>query len=330
MKDITFEKAVVEGLTSPVKAISPKYLYDRRGSELFDRICDCRDYYVTRTETAILEAYSDEIVSLLGPAPVVFELGSGASRKTRILLKRLEGAACYIPIDISREFLQQSARSLQDEFPGLSIVPVCADFAQALPPDIAGVPSTGSDRKVAFFPGSTLGNFHPEEAVEFLSRTARFLGREGNLLIGIDLLKDRSILEPAYDDEEGWTAAFNLNLLERMRAELGATVDPRRFRHRAWFNERENRVEMHLESVEDQSFDVAGRTIRMNKGESIHTECSYKYSPERFEAMAREAGYELRGRWTDPKRLFAVYLLRVVRIPNPRTANDALHTPRAA
>jgi dimethylhistidine N-methyltransferase len=302
-----FEEAVLEGLTSSRKRLSPKYLYDQRGSELFDRICECKDYYVTRTETSILERHAADIARAIGARPVVYEFGSGASRKTRILLRELEAPAAYVPIDISREFLLEAASRLSGEFPSLPVLPLCADFTQPMPEV-----NHPEGRRLAFFPGSTIGNFHLDEAEAFLSRTAEFLGAGGRLLVGVDLLKDRSILEPAYDDSEGVTAEFNLNLLHRMRSELGANVDPANFRHRAIFNEEKARVEMHLESLREQSFEIKGRPIHFHRGETIHTECSYKYDSSRFEELAHRAGFVVGQRWTDDRQYFALYLLEAV------------------
>jgi dimethylhistidine N-methyltransferase len=309
----SFAQAVLEGLGRDPKSLSPKYLYDRKGSELFDRICDCEEYYVTRTETAILERHAAEMAELLGERPVIVELGSGASRKTRILLDAVKDAAAYVPVDISREFLRQSAETIRREYPGLRVFPVCADFTRPLSmPENELTGTTGA--RAAFFPGSTIGNFHRGEAKAFLRQTAALLGRGGRLLIGVDLIKPREILEPAYDDAQGITAAFNLNLLHRMRDELGARVDPQGFRHQAVFNETEGRIEMHLVSLRDQELEILGQRFRFGEGETLHTECSYKYSPDQFEDMARQAGFAVRSFWTDPRQLFGVYLLEVERI----------------
>jgi dimethylhistidine N-methyltransferase len=305
-----FQNAVLTGFTRPHKQISPKFLYDQKGSELFDRICDCREYYVTRTETSILEQNSAEIAQALGPEPVVFEFGSGASRKTRILLNEVRDLAAYVPIDISRDFLLQTAQALQSDYPSLKIIPMCADFTLPMRMPEESLPLEHGCN-TAFFPGSTIGNFDRTEARAFLERTASFLGLGGKLLIGVDLIKDKAILEPAYDDEEGITAAFNLNLLVRMRDELGSSVNPENFRHKAFFNEREGRIEMHLESLRDQTIEVSGRSIHFHQGETIHTECSYKYEPRQFETMAQLAGFKVQKSWMDPRQLFAVYLFEV-------------------
>jgi dimethylhistidine N-methyltransferase len=306
-----FRQDVLEGLLLPRKSLSPKYLYDERGSQLFEQICECREYYVTRTEVAILEQNSGEIAEALGRQPLVFEFGSGASRKTRILLNELnkqQGIAAYVPIDISREFLLETARSLQKEYPALKIIPMCADFTRPmLMPEYEF--THGFGKKTAFFPGSTIGNFDRIEARVFLRQTASFLGHAGLLLVGVDLIKPKAVLEPAYDDAAGITAAFNLNLLHRIRNELGGTIDPSGFRHKAFFNEKENRMEMHLEAIHEQVIELSGCRITFHSGETIHTECSYKYDPDQFAQMTRDAGFAIQRVWMDPLRFFAVYLL---------------------
>jgi dimethylhistidine N-methyltransferase len=314
-----FARAVLDGLAREPKALSPKYLYDQRGSELFDRICECQEYYVTRTETAILEKCVHELSTFLGERPVILELGSGASRKTRILLDAIPDVAAYIPIDISREFLLATASLLRHAYPEIPIHPICADFTHAWDLPEGAIPENAGKR-VAFFPGSTIGNFTRDEALELLSSTAGILGYGGQLLIGFDLIKPREILEPAYDDAQGITAAFNINLLHRMRDELGAKVSPESFRHRAVFNEIESRIEMHLESVGAQEIRVLGRTFRLTAGETIHTECSHKYSTERFEELAREAGFKKRAYWTDEKRYFCVALFDAEPVEQLRVA----------
>lgn len=307
-----FAEAVIEGLRRSPKSISPKFLYDQRGSELFERICECPEYYVTRTETEILRSQASEIARLLGPGAVVFEFGSGASVKTRILLDQLGEGSAYVPIDISREFLIQASASLRALYPKLRILPVCADFTLSLSIPENELPCSG--RRTGFFPGSTLGNFPRPEARALLRHIASFLGMGGLLLIGVDLLKPKEILEPAYDDAAGITAEFNLNLLWRMRRELGAEVDPADFRHRATFNEREGCIEMHLVSLRDQDFQVLGHTVHFARAETLHTECSYKHSPAQFEAMARHAGFSVLRMWTDSRKHFGVYLLEVDRL----------------
>jgi dimethylhistidine N-methyltransferase len=305
--DPEFARAVIAGLGRAPKALSPKFLYDQRGSELFDRICDCADYYVTRTETSILQRRIRDIAAFLDERSVILELGSGASRKTRLLLDALPRATAYVPIDISREFLLDTARELGRAYPSIPVLPLCADFTRpwSMPED--KLPKE-SGRRLAFFPGSTIGNFERKEALELLKHAAATLGYGGQLLIGFDLLKPREILEPAYDDSEGITAAFNLNLLHRMRRELSAEVDPDGFRHRAIFNERESRIEMHLESLRAQEIRVLGRSFGFEPGETIHTECSHKYSMGDFEALARQAGFRKRAFWTDENEYFCVAL----------------------
>lgn len=299
-----FEKDAVAGLTQDPKKLQAKYLYDTRGSALFERIVDTREYYPGRIESRILEENANEISSLLGEDCALFEFGSGASRKTRILLKSLKGAASYVPIDISREFLFQSSTSLSQEFPSLEIISVCADYTAPL-----YFPQTlwnGSRSRAAFFPGSTIGNFEPWEAARFLRNAANILGTGGRLVVGFDLRKDSPVLEAAYNDSEGVTAEFNLNLLLRMNRELGADFNLDLFEHQAFYNARESRVEMHLVSKVGQCRRVAGQQISFIEGETIHTESSYKYSIESFAEIASRAGYTQLKTWTDPENMFAV------------------------
>jgi dimethylhistidine N-methyltransferase len=302
-----FAAAVLAGFSRTPKALPPKFLYDERGSELFERICECKEYYVTRTETQILERCISDVSALLGERPVIIELGSGASRKTRILLDAIPDAAVYVPIDISREFLFGSAKKIQAAYPRLPVLPVCADFTRSWSMPEDKLPADAG-RRVAFFPGSTIGNFDRMEALELLRSAASTIGYGGQLLIGFDLAKPREVLVPAYDDAAGVTAAFNINLLHRMRRELGAEVNPESFRHRAIFNERESRMEMYLESLKAQEIRLLGQSFAFTRGETIHTEYSHKYSKERFEDLARQAGFRKRAFWTDEREYFCVAL----------------------
>jgi len=294
------------GLARPRKSLPCKYLYDARGSALFERICELPEYYPTRTELEIMEAHADEMARRLGARCLLVEYGSGNSRKTRLLLDRLEAPAGYVPIDISRDALGASAGALAAAYPQLEVLPVCADYTEPLE---LPVPQRPVARRGVYFPGSTIGNFTPAEAQRFLARMARVAGATGAMLIGVDLRKDRATLERAYDDASGVTAAFDLNLLARLNRELGANFALDRFRHRAVWNDAAGRVEMHLVSRADQEVSVAGRRFRLAAGESIHTENSYKYTLEQFARIAAVAGLRVEQVWTDARRRFSVQYL---------------------
>lgn len=306
LTDVRFE--VLRGLGQLQKQLPPKLFYDPQGSRLFDAITALPEYYLTRTEIGLLREHGAAMAERLGRASVLIELGSGSSRKIQILLAALQPRV-YVPVDISGEHLLQSAQALATRFPGLSIRAACADYSAPfelpLEPDWP--------RPNAFFPGSSIGNFEPEEARRFLGRVAQLLGPDGRLLIGVDLRKDPAILHAAYNDAQGVTAAFNLNLLTRINRELKADFDPSAFTHRAWFNESESRVEMHLVSRVDQQVRAAGHKFRFQGGESIHTENSYKYGIADFQRLARDAGFAPEQVWTDPRRFFSVHCLRVTR-----------------
>jgi dimethylhistidine N-methyltransferase len=297
---------VVQGLRKRPRELPCKWLYDERGSQLFERICELDEYYPTRTELGILERHAAEMAEALGPRCLVVEPGSGSGRKTRLLLGALEEPAGYVPVDIAREALAASAADLARLFPGLTVLPVCGDFTAdiALPP----APPAAS-RRVLFFPGSTIGNFEPADAAKLLARWAAALGPGSALLVGVDLVKDRAALERAYDDAEGVTAAFNRNLLARIDRELGADFDPDAFVHRALWNDEERRVEMHLVSRCTQTVRVGGERFLFEEGEGIHTESSYKYGLDDFAELVRDAGLELEQTWTDAAPLFSVHLL---------------------
>ena len=304
-----FLSEVLAGLSATPKRISPKWLYDERGSHLFDRITELEEYYPTRIETGILSRNVDEIAGALGEGSVLIEYGSGSSSKTRILLDRLRRLAAYVPIDISRDHLLKSAEALRAEYPSLPVVPVVADYTESyeLPPEV----DHGAHR-VVFFPGSTIGNFHPVEARRFLEGVARVCDHDGGLLIGFDLKKDPAVIHGAYNDAQGVTAEFNLNLMRRMNRELGADFDTGAFLPYAFYNPREGRVEMHLVSMRAQDVRIAGRTFSFAEGESLWTESSYKFSQVEFEALASEAGFDVVRTWTDPARLFAVMYLEAL------------------
>ena len=296
---------VLAGFARQPKSTSPALFYDRRGSELFDRICQQPEYYVTRTEEGILASAADEIAERVGPSTDLVELGSGASRKVRLLLEALHPTS-YLGVDISEDFLLASTQRLAADYPWLYVSAACADFTDGmrLPPAF----ETG--HPLMFFPGSSIGNFTPAQACRLLRKLHGLMPAGGSLLVGVDLIKDRETLEAAYNDRAQVTAAFNLNLLERIREELASDIDPSRFAHRAFFNDVQSRIEMHLVSREPQDVTIEGRRFHFEAGESLHTENSYKYSLDSFARLAHEAGLEPVACWTDPDRLFSVQLLR--------------------
>ena len=298
----------LQGLRSDPKQLPPKFFYDQHGSELFEQITRTAEYYPTRTEIALLEQNADEIVRRFGPNPLLIEYGSGSSRKIRVLLDALEGqSARYLALDISKQQLLASAETLADEYPNLEVHAVCADYTQ--PVELPAAALEGAGRHVVFFPGSTIGNFPPPDAEEFLRTAAGMVGSGGAMLIGVDLKKDKAMLDAAYNDSDGVTEAFNLNLLRRLNRELGADFDLAGFRHQAYYDERQGRIEMHLESLRDQDVQIAGERIRFVAGETIHTESSYKYSVDEFQALAKRCGFDAERVWTDPARRFSLHWL---------------------
>lgn len=299
-----FLQDVLEGLSAGMKTLPCKYFYDERGSKLFDRITLTDAYYPTRTETAIMRRYAGEMASCLGPGILLAELGSGSGLKTQLLLQHLQDPAGFVPIDIAPERLNQSVEELRCRFPGLEILPLCADFTRS-----AALPAMGESRKIYYFPGSTIGNFNRPEASRFLARLLTEAGEKGGVLLGVDLKKDPAVLEAAYNDREGITAAFNCNLLSRINRELGAQIRLENFRHCAFYNPQEGRIEMHLVSLKSQSFDIAGSWFRLARDETICTEYSYKYSLEDVQALAWEMDATVERVWTDPAGLFSVQLL---------------------
>jgi L-histidine Nalpha-methyltransferase len=304
----SFRDAVLNGLGRARKAIPCKFFYDARGSALFEEICRLPEYYPTRTEIVILEENLGDIAAQMGPHCRLIEFGSGASQKVRILLQALERPAAYVPVDISREHLRDAAASLAEDFPSVPVIAVCADYTRPFPlPPLPGA----HGKRVGFFPGSTIGNFEPDAAVAFLANYARILGPGGEMLIGVDLKKDPEILDAAYDDRAGVTAAFNLNLLERINRELDGDLDLDRFEHVALYNRPEGRVEIYIRSLADQAAQMAGRRFHFAAGELIHTEYSYKYSVEEFRALAGRAGFRPVDTWTDPAELFSVHYFRL-------------------
>lgn len=300
-----FGRDLRAALATRPHVISPKYFYDAVGSQLFDHICELPEYYPTRTEQHILEHCAGEMAALAGPHAEIVEFGAGSLRKVRQLLQAFEAPARYVPIDISGEHLGEAAAALCAEFPGLDVQPLAGDYTQrlALPP-----PPPGAGLRVGFFPGSTLGNFHPAEALEFLQRAADML-RGGALLLGADLVKDPGVLHAAYNDSQGVTAAFNLNLLARANRELGADFDLEQFAHYAFYNAPQRRIEMHLVSRERQSVRWGGQRFELEEGESLHTESSYKFTVDGLRGLARRAGFRPGPVWTDAQRLFSVHWL---------------------
>jgi dimethylhistidine N-methyltransferase len=296
---------VIAGLTARPKRLPPKYFYDEAGSRLFEQITELPEYYPTRSELAILNAHAAEIACLLPAPTALVEFGSGSSRKARILLAASPAIAAYVPVDISSEMLAAEVTALARDYPRLKVLPVEADFTQAfsLPPAVAALARTG------FFPGSTIGNFEPHEAAGFLRHAGRMLGKGAVLIIGIDLIKDTTVLNAAYDDAAGVTAKFNLNLLTRINRELDADFDLGGFCHQAFYNIERHRIEMHLASRRRQRVSVAGRTIEFRAGETIHTENSYKFTVETFGALARGAGFTALAAWSDPQGYFSVQAL---------------------
>lgn len=301
-----FLREVLEGFALPQKKLHPKWLYDQRGSELFENITTIPEYYPTRTEAEIFKTALPALARLLPDIHTIVEYGAGSGKKTGPVLEAL-AARTYIPVDIAEEFLKESSAALARQFPDVDILPVVADFTGhiPLPEDIA--PSSG---RMAFFPGSTIGNFESGTAVPFLSRVREDMGPDSVLLICADLIKDRAVLEAAYDDADGVTAEFNLNLLDRMNRELDANFNREAFSHRAVYDEEHGRIEMHLVSTREQKITIGGEIFHFRTGESLHTESSYKYTVDGFESMAVRSGWHLETYWTDPKDYFGVFLLR--------------------
>jgi dimethylhistidine N-methyltransferase len=299
---------VLRGLRSPQKELPCKLLYDEYGSQLFEQICELDEYYPTRAELRIMRASAAAMAASIGPDCLLIEYGSGSSTKTPLLLDQLERPVGYVPIDISREILHESARQLARRYPGFEILPVCADYTS--PFDLPGT-RRNPTRRVAYYPGSTLGNFVPEDAKRFLRRIGEMCGSGGGLLLGVDLKKDPLMLHRAYNDVLGITAAFNLNILRRLNREFQANFELDRFRHYAFYNPVFARVEMHLVSLVPQQVSVAGVDISFQRGESIWTEASYKYNQAEFAALVGAAGWHVEQTWTDDRNLFSVqYLAR--------------------
>jgi L-histidine Nalpha-methyltransferase len=298
-----FVADVLAGLRECPKRISSKYLYDARGSALFDQICELPEYYPTRTESQILEACGEEIAQCIGDDVLLVEFGSGSSLKTRLLLNRLPTLSAYVPVDISRTHLMMAAQGISGAYPNLEVLPVCADFTQ---PFAVPSPRRPVSRVVVFFPGSTIGNFDPPQAVELMQVMRDVAGPGGGLVVGADLVKDVTVLIRAYDDAAGVTAAFNRNVLRRFNCELGADFDVSSFRHRAVWNPQAGRIEMHLVSARDQRVRLAGESFCFEEGEAVVTEHCHKYTLDGFATQAAAAGWHMREHWLDDREYFSV------------------------
>ena len=303
-----FRDEVLAGLAKSPRQLPCKFFYDEQGAELFQQICDLPEYYITRTEIEILRLHGADMAMALGPQIELIGLGTGAGTKTRILLEELRDPLVYVPIDISKEQLEKSSARFREMFPSLQILPVCADY---LEPFELPLPRQLSSRSVVYFPGSTIGNFEPDAAGEFLTRLAELAGDGGGLLIGVDLQKDRPVLERAYNDSSGVTAEFNKNLLARVNRELGADFDLRRWQHHAIYNSAEGRIELYLISEIAQVVRIAGREFDFRAGEEILTEYSYKHTIPGFIGLARQAGFRFEQVWTDDARWFGVFYFTV-------------------
>ena len=304
-----FREEVLTGLSKSPKQLPCKFFYDEHGAQLFQQICDLPEYYITRTEIEILRLHGGAIAQALGPQIELIGLGTGAGTKTRILLEESKDPLVYVPIDISKEQLEKSSARFREMFPSLQILPVCADY---LEPFELPLPRHLSSRSVVYFPGSTIGNFEPEAAGEFLTRLVELAGDGGGLLIGVDLQKDRHILERAYNDRAGVTAEFNKNLLARVNRELGADFDLSRWRHHAVYNAAEGRIELYLISEAEQLVRIADRQFHFHAGEEILTEYSYKHTISGFITLARQAGFRFEQVWTDDARWFGVFYFTVL------------------
>ena len=301
-----FLAEVLSGLRKSQKELPSKYFYDEEGSHLFERICTLDEYYIPRIEAAIMETYIEEMAGLLGPRVLLVEYGSGNCAKTRFLLDHLHEPVAYVPIDISRERLLSAARELAADYPEMEVLPVCADYTSGF--DLP-VPKRPSERAVVYFPGSTIGNFDPVPARLFLEHVAGVCRLGGGLLIGVDLKKDPRVLHRAYNDSQGVTAAFNLNLLERINRDLNCDFRPDWFQHYAFYNPGESRVELHLVSLREQTVHLDNVVIPFVEGESIWTESSYKFNVDEFEQMAVAAGFKVERAWTDKQQWFSVQYL---------------------
>ena len=301
-----FRRDVLDGLSAPQKYLSPIYFYDAEGSALFDAITELPEYYPTRTELSILDTIGNELAERAGSGAVIVEPGSGSSIKIRKLIDALDTPAAYVGLDISGEHLQQACTVLAEDYPGLSIGAICADFTTGLDLDGYDLPH---GRRLVFFPGSTIGNFEIQDAIDLLKGFRAGMRDDDAILIGVDRVKDEQTLVDAYDDSQGVSAAFNLNLVTRINRELEGTIDAGKLRHLALWNEKASRIEMHLQAVDDIEFSIAGETFAMKSGETIHTENSHKFTPDAFSTLAARAGFTVRTHWSDERELFTLYWL---------------------
>jgi L-histidine Nalpha-methyltransferase len=304
----TLVDEVLRGLRAHPKTISSLFFYDATGSGLFERICDLPEYYLTRAELDILREHAPEMSTLIGPDAMMIELGSGSSTKTKVLLDALPSLAVYVPVDISRSMLATSARVLAARYPRIEVLPICADFTGRFPVPAGSRPAA---RRAAFFPGSTIGNFDLPATVRLLQTIRDIVGPAGGLIIGVDVAKDPKVLQSAYDDSQGVTAAFNLNVLARLNREFGADFDLDAFVHRAPWNEAEQRIEMHLVSTRAQTVSICCHVIRFAAGETIRTELCHKYTSERFAEIIQTSGWNSSRVWLDSQERFSVHYLTV-------------------
>lgn len=296
---------ILLGLREEQKKVSPKFLYDQKGAELFEKICDQEEYYLTRAENKILKAYAHEMSRLIGPNAIIIEPGSGNAEKVMYLLLRLNRVRGYVPIEINAMSLTNLVNTIKQRLPKIQVIPLNQDFTK-----VSSLPNQLKDeqgKRVVFIPGSTLGNLSPEEMKDFLGQYIQMCGEQVAFLVGVDLKKDTNSLELAYDDSQGITAAFNLNLLSRLNRDFGGKFNPTEFYHKAIYNEEEGRIEMHLVSKIDQTVLLKDQEIKLAKGESIHTESSYKYSIDEFCSICSDLRLKLRKYWKDPEKQFCMY-----------------------
>lgn len=302
--DTDFLHHVIDGLQDNQKNLSPKYFYDEQGSRYFDEICELDEYYPYRTELTLLPKVAKDIASRFFKPLSIVEFGAGSLLKIRPLLTHIQTVREFIPIDISGEHLHNACETLRQDYPGVAIKPKTGDFSTPV------VLESFSGERIGFFPGSTIGNFTPEQARNFLSMARETLGASAYMLIGVDTKKSPDILHRAYNDSDGVTAKFNLNILHRINRELSGSINTTNFEHYAFYNASKGRIEMHLVSTKDQQFNVCGQSVEMRCGESIHTECSYKYTPNEFSDVARQAGWMTEQRWLAEDDMFSMLLLR--------------------
>ena len=318
--DDDFLTTVRTCLSRRPRSLPPKLFYDARGSHLFDLICKTPEYYPTRTETAILDEFGADMANLIGTSCALIEFGSGSATKTPLLLHHLADNAVYVPIDICEDHLLQSTRRLMKMFPGMPIKPLCTDYTRI---SKLNIDDQNIGKRVIFFPGSTIGNYAPDDAVQLLRHAAQLTGRNGALLIGVDCKKSPALLNAAYNDAKGYTAAFNMNLLLRISNELGAQLDLEGYSHRAFYNDSLGRIEMHLVSLRKQHIRIGSDIFHFDKGETIHTENSYKYTAQEFQKLARRAGWHAKMLWADHGGMFNVHYLSL-------SATEPRHFPKFA